>query len=353
MSRAVQSQTLSLSEIDRGWHARLDGFLPAKIIDMHAHIWKKTFEVGARPDLRGAQWASKVAAQNSLEDLLGDYASLFPGKKVLPLLFGWPERFIHLEVNNRWVSEQAARHHLPALYLSVPETPPGVLEVEVSSGGFLGLKPYLEFAPSHIHSNDITIYDFLPHAQLEAANAHGWIVMLHIPRSGRLKDPVNLAQMVEIERRYPNVQLVIAHLGRAYCEEDLGDALETLRRTERMMFDFSANTNSAVMQAFIDQLGSQRLVFGSDLPITHMRMRRFCEKGTYINLVPPGIYGDLRSDPQMREVSPDQARDITFFLYEELMAFMLAAQHARLSEAEIEAVFFGNARRLLDTAHKG
>lgn len=38
--------------------------------------------------------------------------------------------------------------------------------------------------------------------------------MLHIPRDGRLKDPVNLAQMMEIEEKYPKVKLIIAHVGR-------------------------------------------------------------------------------------------------------------------------------------------
>ena len=44
----------------------------------------------------------------------------------------------------------------------------------------------------------------------------GAIVMLHIPRNGRLKDPVNLAQIMEIKQEFPNIRLIIAHIGRAY-----------------------------------------------------------------------------------------------------------------------------------------
>ena len=36
--------------------------------------------------------------------------------------------------------------------------------------------------------------------------------MLHIPRNGRLRDPVNLAQMLDIEARYPKLQLIVAML---------------------------------------------------------------------------------------------------------------------------------------------
>ena len=48
--------------------------------------------------------------------------------------------------------------------------------------------------------------------------------MLHISRPARLKDPVNLAQLLEIEEKYPNVKLIVAHIGRAYTPEDIGDA---------------------------------------------------------------------------------------------------------------------------------
>ena len=61
-------------------------------------------------------------------------------------------------------------------------------------------------AAAAIPSDEIPIFDFLPPHQLEVMDRHGWIVMLHIPRDGRLRDPLNLAQMLEIEQRYPRVQ---------------------------------------------------------------------------------------------------------------------------------------------------
>jgi hypothetical protein len=118
--------------------------------------------------------------------------------------------------------------------------------------------------------------------------------------------------MLEIERRYPRLQLVIAHVGRAYCPEDLGNAMELLRPAERMSFDFSANTNAYVIEQALRNFGPQRLVFGSDLPILRMRMRRICEDGGYINLVPPGLYGDVSDDPHMRAV--DRRRQKLSFL---------------------------------------
>jgi predicted TIM-barrel fold metal-dependent hydrolase len=220
----------------------------------------------------------------------------------------------------------------------------------VENGGFLGLKPYLSFAPAHISTSEITIYDYLPRHHLQVADEHGWIVMLHIPRHARLRDRVNLRQMVEIERRYPNVHLIVAHIGRAYCREDVGDAFEVLRGTEAMSFDFSANTNAWVMEQLVHAVGPKRILFGSDLPILRMRMRRICENGTYINLVPPGLYGDVGDDPHMRRTSEEEGQRLSFFMYEELLAFRGAARAAGLGPAELEDVFYGNAARLVAAA---
>jgi len=102
------------------------------------------------------------------------------------------------------------------------------------------------------------------------------------------------------------------------------------------------------MEQALRAFGPQRLVFGSDLPITRMRMRRICENGSYVNLVPPGIYGDLADDPHMRELSTAQAGHLSVFWYEELSAFRLAAESVGLTARDIEDVFFNNAAGLVE-----
>ena len=54
----------------------------------------------------------------------------------------------------------------------------------------------------------------------------------------------SLEQMAfKIEKSYPGVQLITAHVGRAYCREDVGNAFDVLSNTDRMRFDFAAKTN--------------------------------------------------------------------------------------------------------------
>jgi uncharacterized protein len=335
-------------EVDRRFYEEhLADFLPARIVDAHSHVWLKQFRVSDVVVSRGPTWPRRVAEENPIGDLLETYQFLLRDREVTPLIFGYPDRDLDLEKNNAYTAQVARERGLPALIVTSPEWSKEELERQVKGGGFLGLKPYLNMAPLHIPSADITIYDFLPHHHLEVADANGWIVVLHIPRPARLKDPINLKQLLEIEERYPHIRLSIAHIGRAYCNEDVGNAFEVLGKTERMVFDFSATTNAFVIEQALRAVGPRRLVFGSDLPISRMRTRRICDQGSYINLVPPGLYGDVGDDPHMREVSPAEAEALTFFMYEELFAFRCAAEAVSLTASDIEDVFYNNAQQLL------
>jgi predicted TIM-barrel fold metal-dependent hydrolase len=341
-----------VKEIDKRFYTEyLADFLPPQIIDIHTHVWLKTFPWKASLATRGARWPARVAEDNSIRDLLHTFELMFPQQKVIPLIFGSPHCVPG--PTNSYVSQVARQHNLPGLLVCTPEWSAKELERQVTDGGFLGLKPYLGQAPTHLAADDITIFDFLPHHHLQVADTHGWIVMLHVPRGKRLGDPVNLAQVLEIERRYPNVRLIIAHIGRAYCIEDVGDAFSVLRDSERMLFDFSANTNAQVMEGLIRTVGPKRVLFGSDMPILRMRMRRICEKGVYINLVPPGLYGDVSDDPHMREVSREEGQKLSFFMYEELLAFRRAAEATGLGTTDLKDIFYSNAARLIvDTGER-
>ena len=153
-------------------------------------------------------------------------------------------------------------------------------------------------------------------------------------------------QLREIEERYPNVKLIVAHLGRAYADEDVGDALENLKDTKKMMWDFTANTNDHVMQQVLEYFGPDRLMYGSDFPIFRMKARRTVENGFYINEIPAGSLGDVSSDPHMREIAGDEAGRITFFIYEEMLACKRACERLKLSRSNVENIFYQNAARL-------
>ncbi len=345
-----------VTENDRRiYEQQLRDFLPDRLIDIHTHIWLERL----RPPLakkgdaakRTVSWPSLVAKENSVEDLEETYRLLFPGKHVTPLIFTSTRRDTAGALNE-YVRESAARTGYPALYYARPEQSAEELERMIRSGRFLGIKSYLSFAPDYIPAGEIRIFDFFPKHQLEKMNDLGAIVMLHIPRDGRLKDPVNLAQILEIKRCFPRVLLIVAHIGRAYTNEDIGDAFEVLSEAEDLLFDFSANCCESAMEAMLKSVGPNRALFGSDLPILRMRTRRIEEGGTYINLVPPGLYGSPLEDRHLREVSREEGEALTFFLYEEILAFKRVAVRMNLSRTDISNVFYGNAAALIAAARE-
>ena len=337
----------------RIYEEELKDFLPQKILDVHTHVWLDKYldhkPLAPGEVKRTVTWPSLVALDNSIEDLQETYRLMLPGKDVTALMFSNSGRS---QQANDYVADASRRSGFPALYFSAPEESPEEVERQIRKGGFLGIKGYLSLSPKYIPEAEIRIFDFFPKAQLKKMDEMGAIVMLHIPRNGRLKDPVNLAQIMEIKQEFPNIRLIIAHIGRAYTKEDVGNAFETLDQAPDLMYDFCANCCEYAITEVIRHAGVKHVMYGTDMPILRMRTHRIEENGTYINLVPPGLYGDPKQDRHLREVSAEEAEKITFFLYEELLAFKRACKTLGLTKQDVEDIMYNNAHDLIEGARK-
>ena len=333
----------------RIYEQELRDFLPEKMIDVHAHVWLDHLKVkDPNEPKRTVTWTQVVALDDSIEDLQETYRLIFPGQDVSALFFANGEG----DGNNNYVSESSQKTGWPALYFSHPSETAEELENHIRQGGFLGVKSYLSLSPKYIPGPEVRIFDFFPKHQLAVLDRMGAIMMLHIPRNGRLKDPVNLAQIAEIKEEFPNIRLIVAHIGRAYVESDIGNAFDTLDKYPTLMYDFCANCCDIAIETCLRHAGAKHLMFGLDMPILRLRTHRIEENGTYINLVPPGIYGDLGGDPHMREVSKEEGEKITFFAYEELLAFKRVAEKLNLSRQDVEDIMYNNAHNLIEGARK-
>lgn len=341
---------LDVKKYDREFYdEKLRNFLPETFIDCHTHVWRTEHRLPGAVDTakRSCDWPSMVAKENPIEDLNETNRLLFPDKKVISVLYGEVSVVIDLKKNNKYIADAANKFNFPALYVSHPSQSAEEIEaVMLANPCFKGLKVYLQFAPPYIPNDEIRIYDFLPHEHLKLADKYGWVVQLHIARPKRLADPVNYVQILEIEQKYPNLQLIIAHLGRAYADEDLGDALEYLKPLEKTIWDFTANTNQYVMERVLDQYGPDRFIYGTDFPIFRMKARRKVENGFYINEIPKGSLGDVSSDPHMREIDGEEAEKITFFIYEEIDSCRRACESLGLGKSDVEKIFYKNSAKI-------
>ncbi len=345
------TRLIEIRQNDVECYQQLSEFLPEKIFDVHAHIWRLSdYQKSMNPDSRFVSWPLRVASENPIEHLIETYKVLLPDKSVIPLMFPNIPSGNNLDNINDYAEICSKKTGYPSLIFSSPYWSAEDLERRVQKGGFLGAKSYMSMLPENIPANSIRIFDYFPRHQLEIHDKHGWIVMLHIPKDGRLKDPENLKDLLEIDERYQNIQLIVAHVGRAYCDEDAGNAFEILKKTKRIMFDISANTNENIFFRLIDCVAPDRILFGSDMPITRMRMKRITKNAVYVNLVPAGLYGDVSGDKHMQEVKGKDAEKLTFFLYEEIFAFKRACERHSLGKNEIKKIFCDNAERIIKKA---
>jgi len=323
------------------YREHLENFLPDRIIDIHSH---SSNDPGIQPgDPKPTFWADWVTFGHGmrLPDLLDTYLKIFPGKEVFPVCFpvSSPE---DVDERNGYLAEELKQYeHVRGFLWTSPYWSSDDLIERINSGRFSGIKPYPSMVRG-IPEEDVKISDYLPHHHLEAAEEHGWVVMLHISRPERLADPENIAQLRKISGTYPGIKLIVAHVGRSYCPRHGMVGIPALRDCRNLLFDISANTNQPVMELLIREVGPERILFGSDLPITAMRAKRICEGDEYINYVYHADWEDKRTRRNIEE-----EETYTFLLYEEILAFKKAAVACDLTKSDIENVFFNNAHRLL------
>ena len=325
------------------YERELASFLPDRIFDAHVHVSNSGIKSYGSHN-GGSTWVDHINMDLDVSGFLEINKQLFPRQRTEAMIFG--ACLTDIDEANRFTVNCNRGYDFPMLYRSDYAEEPEELEVRVKAGGFIGLKPYLSNCPSYSPSREVRIFDYLPPAHLEIANRNGWIIMLHIPRDKRLGDPVNIAQIMEIEEKYPRIKLIVAHVGRAYTEADFGRAFEILKNTKNMMFDFTANLFTPAISEGIRTGGVERFLYGTDLPIASMRMYRIVENGDYFNVVPKGFYGDVTGQPHMREEESDK---ISLMVYEQLLALKRSAIELRLSDSDIEKIMYGNAKALCDS----
>jgi predicted TIM-barrel fold metal-dependent hydrolase len=278
------------------------------------------------------------------EDMTATYKGLFPDQRVIPVLTGNPTG--HLMVSNDYTAEIVKKTGLKGLFCTGCDMTDEFIEEQVIKGGFDGLKPYCDNCPPHLNKLDVDIYDFMPESQFKLADKYGWKVLLHISKRDRIKNQDNVKRLLEIEQKYPNAKVILAHIGRAYSPEDLGDALEVLgKETKNLTVDFSANVSDEALRRCIEAFGVERVMFGTDLPVSKMKMYRISENGNYINVIPRGAYGDVSGDPHMRETDDN---NMTNFTYEIVRCFKRVSKDLTLTRKEIEDIMCNNAAKLFD-----
>jgi hypothetical protein len=313
----------------------LDDFLPEVLIDFHVHILND----GVLPPGETFSCAGHPVRVYDLDDLRTDLAEAYPERDALALCFGFPDPCYDRHRNNTYLAESCDNVRFFSLYLFDPhDETPETLADRVRGGRFLGLKPY----PDYVRREDVSsveIPEMLPEWALEVADELGLLILLHIPRRDRLADPLNQRHIREVCERYPNVNLVLAHIGRAYYLRNIAGNLEGLRDLPNLYYDLAMLNNPDVLEYGFRELPPEKLLFGTDAPLAFApgKAVEINHQYTYVTPVPWKL-----------SISDDHGRlRFTSFVYEELRAIREAVRRLGLDRAFVDRLFFRNAAGLL------
>lgn len=313
----------------------VEGFLPRRIFDIHAHLFHTRHFAGGKPPVflepgKGYGWEEFQAAM----------ARWMPGREVQGLFFGYPAAGNDRAGENLWVREQVSPHVAGgpnrALVLAGPQDDPEEVRRLLQTGVFVGIKPYRLYADVP-DTREATVESFAPEWMWRLCHEHQGVLMLHIMRAGGITDPDNVAALRRLCQQYPGCRLVLAHVARSFNYRHAREGLHAVADLENVVVDTSAVTQAGAFRAALEVLGPRRVLWGSDYMVSELRGACFTQGDGFT-----WVYSE-----------DDSAKDLTVFGgytlvgIESLIALREACEDTGLTPGDLDDVFCRNALRLL------
>ncbi len=305
-------------------------FLPDKIFDAHCHLWRGQYMPAWSLDGTPGD-AGYAEYMNAISDLHGDRTD-----GALFLSYAEPDDEEAQHGSNAWHAEQTALgKNCRGLFFVTPKDDPEWVRQEVRRLGMHGLKCYHSFADV-TPTWEASIPDFLPEPLVAVANEEGWAITLHMVKARAVADPDNIHWIRKYCETYPDMRLILAHSARGFQPVHNLEGLPHLTGLDNLYFDTSANCEPIAHQAIIRIIGHDKLMYGSDLPVSHLRGRSLSAADTFLWLYEESpVWGEkhLKIDPVL--IGLEHLRSVKHACWSE-----------RLDDNAVEDIFWNNAARL-------
>ena len=334
---------ITLTESDRQlYEDEFKAWVPRDVLDAHVHVFPRE---AFPPDheFEPKSCYRKFGCRHTVEQCRDIARILLPDSRFSMLTFGTPDLEADREASARYSGGIADNERVFSLALVAPDDTVPELRRRIKDYGLLGYKPYRNLVRGK-DAETVSIPDMLPREQMELADELGLVITLHIPRSRRLADPDNQREMVDLARRFPNARIIFAHIGRAYFMKNVVGYLDGVAACPNAYLDMAMVNHPGVLEYMFNHFPRERLLFGSDAPISWLRGKSVEVNDQYAYLMGE----DYRIGTTMYD--SDHVVDFTFFFYEMLRGIKSAADKSGLDREELEAFFYGNAYGLLKDA---
>ena len=308
-------------------------FVPLRLFDAHAHLYEKSQFQGEPPGL-----IATGPESTGWETYQERMAQFLPGRQISGFFFGFPSPGMDLAAGNDFLIRQVRRDsNSRGSMLVEPGMDPEFIRETVRREGMVGLKCYHCYAPKQ-PTFEADIPSYLPEQQVKVAHEEGLTITLHLVRRQGIADPSNQEVIRAWAERYPKARFILAHAARGLNPHHVVQGIGALRGLRNVWCDTSAVTEAGACEAIARTLGVDRLLYGSDFPVCHIRGRCVGIGDSFLWLSPENTdfhaaYGDVR--PVLVGI-------------ESLRALKLSCLNLGLSDSQVEAIFYGNAAELFD-----
>lgn len=310
-----------ISERERELVTEFSEWLPATIIDCHAHCNLSTHVRSV--DARAYNHMLSTFPSFSLEESASWQEFLNPGKFIRTLRFPKTFRGIdHRAANDYLLAERPAKDRI-AVYGLPDDVDYTVRMLEHPRASALKMYySYLEPPATHI-------YQYFPKEALEAAQSCGKPIILHLPRIVTKC----LDQAVQLFNDFPKLKVCIAHLGLTKkVVPGLREAYSEIATRDNVVLDTSLVPSAEVVTAALSAFGASRVLYGSDEPLNLIRSALYEHPKLGQRLVTTFPYH--WADPIEHEEFKTLAADVPHAHWQCLSAIREAVEHLPLETQE-------------------
>lgn len=310
----------------------LDGFVPEKVFDIHAHIYRvKDLNLTEEGLLSQGPEEKGVAFWR---ECLGKILSKAPQKA---LIMPFPTAGCNIDDANKYLIEQlCAFPENKGLIMITPDYPLNAVLELLENKHVVGFKPYHLFSRSK-PTFDSPISAFIPEWAWELANERHLAITLHMVKDRALADEDNQRIIREKCIRYPGVKLILAHAARGFHAPNTVKGIKALRGLENVWFDTSGICEVSAIKAILKEFGQARLLWGSDFPVSQIR-------GKCVTIGHGFLW--IQQDTVNGESLWDSFKPILLGI-ESLRALKEAVEDCRLDRQAVEDIFYNNAVGLI------
>ena len=315
----------------------LDSFVPERVFDAHAHLYRVDhFPPDKRPGL-----ISNGPAVAGFEEFDRRIDEITPGRPTEGLFFPYPNTFVDVDAENEFLFEELKnRPQSRGQMLTPPTMSPDTIRETVKRCGFVGLKCYHVWSPRQ-PTFDSFIEEFLPESHVQLADELGLSITLHIVRSRALADTANQETLRKWCLKYPNMRMILAHAARGFNSHHTIEGIHSLKGLRNVWFDTSAVTDCGAIESIIRVIGHDRVLYGSDFPVSHLRGRCVGLGDSFLWISPSNTdlnvpYADLK---------------LALVGHESIRAVKVACLSTGMTDSQVEDIFYRNGEQLFGLRH--